>query len=142
MRISDWSSDVCSSDLIAGQYSHNDGYRRNPETGIDTFGKVDAFGLRGTAALDLASNLELTVSGHYAKGDNVFPGRDLRGTRVPGDTGVRCPDPRDVFNGLCSTRTDFVHSSDDPRITYSVLDNPMRSEERRVGKECVSTCRS
>src|SRR3546814_9729832 len=24
---------------IAGQYSHNDGYRRNPETGIDTFGK-------------------------------------------------------------------------------------------------------
>src|SRR3546814_17176292 len=106
MRISDWSSDVCSSDLIAGQYSHNDGYRRNPETGINTFGKVDAFGLRGTAALDLASNLELTVSGHYAKADNVFLGRDLRGTLVHGNTAGRCPHPRAVFNGLCTTRSE------------------------------------
>ncbi|MBW8297500.1 TonB-dependent receptor [Sphingopyxis sp.] len=110
---------------LAGQYAHNDGYRKNPETGIDTFGKVDAYGLRGTAAIDLMSNLELTVSGHYARGDNIFPGRDLRGTRVPGNTGVRCADPRDVFNGLCSTRNNFINDSDNPRITYSVLDNPV-----------------
>lgn len=110
---------------FAGNYAHNDGYRKNPQTGIDTFGKVDAFGLRATGAFDLTSNLEMTLSGHYAKGDNIFPGRDLRGTRVPGNTGVRCPDPQDVFNGLCSTRTGFINSSDDPRVTYSVLDNPM-----------------
>src|SRR3546814_13361005 len=95
---------------IAGKYSHKDGYRRKPETGIDTFGKVDAGGLGGNAARDLASNIELTVSGHYAKGDNVCPGRDLRGTRVPGDTGVRCPDPRDVFHGdRKSTRLNSSH---------------------------------
>lgn len=110
---------------LAGQYTHNDGYRKNPITGITNFGKVDAFGLRGTLAIDLASNLALTLSGHYAKGDNIFPGRDLRGTRVPGNTAVRCADPLDVFAGLCSTRKDFINSSDDPRITYSVLNNPV-----------------
>src|SRR3546814_12860872 len=50
---------------IAGQYSHNDGHRRNPATGIDTFCKVDAFGLPGTAARHFAPNPDLTVSGHY-----------------------------------------------------------------------------
>src|SRR3546814_11385361 len=33
--------------------------------------------------------------------------------------------------------------ADDPRRTVLRLSNPLsRSEERRVGKECVSTCRS
>src|SRR3546814_18098801 len=30
----------------------------------------------------------------------------------------------------------------DPYARYLVVDTVMRSEERRVGKECVSTCRS
>src|SRR3546814_18084465 len=48
---------------IAGPYSHNDGYRRNPEPGNAHFGPVDAFGLRGTAAAAPPPNLQLTVRG-------------------------------------------------------------------------------
>src|SRR3546814_16675609 len=69
MRISDWSSDVCSSDL------HHD------------FDAVD-----GSVAFDV-----------IAEGADVHPGAE---------------DP--LFHQM----------------------GPNRSEERRVGKECVSTCRS
>src|SRR3546814_17334954 len=83
MRISDWSSDVCSSDLLvvlfraAGQQLH---------LGADDVGNVDIAGpVRGR------------------KGDGV------------------------AFVEQC-----FVQ----------VVQHVLRSEERRVGKECVSTCRS
>src|SRR3546814_5838284 len=80
MRISDWSSDVCSSDLSFE--------KRLGTTEVDIL-------LYGTL-----SNLPKLFGG---TGASVY-------TR--GDTDVRLP----VVN--------------------------MRSEERRVGKECVSTCRS
>src|SRR3546814_13251195 len=69
MRISDWSSDVCSSDLI-----------------IDSF----------TASLDIDDQRDVIISPSI--GISLYPDHGL----VPTD----------------------------------------RSEERRVGKECVSTCRS
>src|SRR3546814_1788740 len=77
MRISDWSSDVCSSDLGVGQ--HQAGFR--PGAFLSE-GWVDQYVDRG--------------GGHFRLG--LADGRDLRPGR--------------------------------------------RSEERRVGKECVSTCRS
>src|SRR3546814_14471131 len=76
MRISDWSSDVCSSDLYAAS-------------------KAGLLGMTRTWALELAGN-GITVNA-------VGPG----------------PIATELFRAV----------------------NP-RSEERRVGKECVSTCRS
>src|SRR3546814_5419135 len=87
MRISDWSSDVCSSDLIRPAVGSG-------KTGVNATGYPE---------------------GHYALSDAdrcipfSIPGRNARGRIV--------------------------------RLG-PVLDAILRSEERRVGKECVSTCRS
>src|SRR3546814_6740893 len=75
MRISDWSSDVCSSDLVQ-QFDRSDPYR---------------FAGAVLMTIDLAMIRAIDVHVH---------------------ADVSCHDPED------------------------------RSEERRVGKECVSTCRS
>src|SRR3546814_1388606 len=83
MRISDWSSDVCSSDLAE---------RPVNAVGIASFGPVD---------LDPGS----PRFGH------------IRTTPKPGWSGA------DILGSVQSVLT-------------------CRSEERRVGKECVSTCRS
>src|SRR3546814_4951993 len=75
MRISDWSSDVCSSDLYSG----------------------NSITYRVTAGRDACTVFEQNrMARRFTAGDQV-------------------------------------------RITWSATD---RSEERRVGKECVSTCRS
>src|SRR3546814_10607495 len=88
MRISDWSSDVCSSDLDADQRLPFD------------HGKA-ALGQAGDGADD---------------GHGEYHGR--AGQKPPADgAGVRRP----------------------PRGRVGIGE---RSEERRVGKECVSTCRS
>src|SRR3546814_3623473 len=88
MRISDWSSDVCSSDLavmIAG----------------------DALGA-------------MTFTGIFVGGLN-----------------------RQTYfaNAACRVETFFM-TPELSKQDDSVLFLPLRSEERRVGKECVSTCRS
>src|SRR3546814_2597561 len=77
MRISDWSSDVCSSDLDAG----------------------DAF--------------------------------DVALAATPGDVD-------DDVDGLGDQRARRIHR----HFQNQLLQAQQRSEERRVGKECVSTCRS
>src|SRR3546814_13225670 len=85
MRISDWSSDVCSSDLL--------------ERGIDLF---------------VALLAVLKAGGAYVPLDPDYPGERLR--YMLGDAGAA------------------LLLSHDAALA--------RSEERRVGKECVSTCRS
>src|SRR3546814_7674434 len=105
MRISDWSSDVCSSDLMCARFPAI-------QWGV-TAGNASQI-TDGAAAL-------LLVSERAAK-----------------RLGLR---PRARFVG-------FDVIADDPLMmltapipaTRSVL--AKRSEERRVGKECVSTCRS
>src|SRR3546814_16940448 len=89
MRISDWSSDVCSSDLP--------GDGASPPRGGDDHHPAD----RGA----------VTPGGGCGGDDDPAPGRELP--------------PR------ASHRLSLVR--------VRVAD---RSEERRVGKECVSTCRS
>src|SRR3546814_12043371 len=88
MRISDWSSDVCSSDL--------DG--------------------------------------------NVVLGPVSRSHRRDRDVAMRLADRRlgrgQVTGLALSGRAALGHQPD------QAADPPSRSEERRVGKECVSTCRS
>src|SRR3546814_11532814 len=85
MRISDWSSDVCSSDLVA----------------------VEARRVR----------------------------RDLRLELL--DPGLQHGDISGVGVGA-----HFASSAQARRATASMSKLARRSEERRVGKECVSTCRS
>src|SRR3546814_11541318 len=107
MRISDWSSDVCSSDLIP-----------------PAPGNLSATGL---ILADVRHDLVRTLVCDLASADRDRlmstldePGREaalaLDGERVPTD------------------RRSHVYSVD---LRYQ----GQRSEERRVGKECVSTCR-
>src|SRR3546814_9802342 len=90
MRISDWSSDVCSSDLTA----------RISQCGVT--GVNSALAIRNRPQI-----IPLTISTR----------RKLN---------CRTIDPTMVFITIAPTAPDRV----------------IRSEERRVGKECVSTCRS
>src|SRR3546814_4783519 len=90
MRISDWSSDVCSSDL-------------------------------GSPAIDAKALIPLRFDG---RGDVTIPA----GAEYLSDP-VALP----------------VRAFDDLAISIAFDEEPSgqtRSEERRVGKECVSTCRS
>src|SRR3546814_15077498 len=89
MRISDWSSDVCSSDLIA---------TLTPKVSADT--------------KRLATRDNLDAAGD--KFEAIFTGMMLKSMRA-----AKLAD--DLFDS-------------------KALDT--RSEERRVGNECVSTCRS
>src|SRR3546814_14294191 len=93
MRISDWSSDVCSSDLGALVAPH-------PPTVVALDGVVQDASAQG----GLASG---RVEGDRALEDLVEAGEGLGAGEEGNDVG---------------------------RL--------LRSEERRVGKECVSTCRS
>src|SRR3546814_13977960 len=93
MRISDWSSDVCSSDLFVGTLDRSDDV--NPHT------------------LTAAPSPYLLSAGSVISASLI--------------TGLRSDLP-----GLVTAQ-----------VTAQVFDSPTgRSEERRVGKECVSTCRS
>src|SRR3546814_20598461 len=91
MRISDWSSDVCSSDLEVPfkALRHNSG---SPKLGLDQTGQL--------AHVGTTLNLGLE------------PGHDLAHVLAGRGAG----------------------------LGHGLFDE--RSEERRVGKECVSTCRS
>src|SRR3546814_17311298 len=92
MRISDWSSDVCSSDLMASYYGS-----------------------------ELAGN-------RTASGERFDPSQFTAAHRLlPFGSKVRVTN---TSNG------DSVIVRINDRGPFS------RSEERRVGKECVSTCRS
>src|SRR3546814_14036837 len=94
MRISDWSSDVCSSDLV--HHCLKQGYDKLVAA---QFGIIVCIGL-GSAAFH---------------GSLTYVGQQLDETPM-----VWC-----MLIG-----------------TYLLYAQDMRSEERRVGKECVSTCRS
>src|SRR3546814_15610089 len=99
MRISDWSSDVCSSDLVL-----------------------------------LAA-------------DQLYPAVD-----IPAEDKHRAPGRQDRFANGAEIRLAvdrkghapgaFPAPAIAPRMQYCVVFPVRRSEERRVGKECVSTCRS
>src|SRR3546814_4680659 len=103
MRISDWSSDVCSSDLAK---------MKKGEMDLD----------------DMAGQLRQLRSMGGLKGVmGLLPGiGKLKGQM----------EKADIDDGLIR-RQEAILSSMTPRERRS-----QRSEERRVGKECVSACRS
>src|SRR3546814_17889054 len=99
MRISDWSSDVCSSDL---QFSEN-------------FMLVDSWMRSG----ELLEETQIVLEERAQIGNTVAQHRKALHAQAEGEAGVAL------------------------RIDAAVPQHVrMRSDERRVGKECVSTCRS
>src|SRR3546814_13564610 len=113
MRISDWSSDVCSSDLASGLSLSVDAYQIDLDDRITLTGLLSGAGIRN-----------ILVANGFS-----------------GDQSVR------FFTNAVDTRTrgiDVVGTyafdiGSAGRLRTSVGFN--RSEEGRVGKECVSTCR-
>src|SRR3546814_11132698 len=108
MRISDWSSDVCSSDLIAGVAGQD---RRRPRV-VDAHAFVAALlfvALVIVGVIDLAQPF--------------------------GDLAVRSVDAQ-------ALAVDRPVASLERGLDVAHGNRQHRSEERRVGKECVSTCRS
>src|SRR3546814_20617503 len=99
MRISDWSSDVCSSDLPAGSYARPRGLKNS--AGLPAAVAVVA------SIVVSASFLFFAPSGNKAQ--SIL----------------------DKFEPLPNMDTEVIARVD-----------PKRSEERRVGNEGVSTCRS
>src|SRR3546814_17382717 len=130
MRISDWSSDVCSSDLC--EFAWLDGSTGHVRDRLTAF--------------VLPADFELTQRSNGTHSDIELSGWD--GAAVLGDEAlsskhswrIRIDPPR---RALLTLR---LASAQTPAFELKV---PLqskewlttRSEERRVGKECVSTCR-
>src|SRR3546814_14675084 len=104
MRISDWSSDVCSSDLP--------GLQRFP---------AGAFRL-------VAENVRMAAD--HLGGDRRHDVVNAEGATLLGDAGV----VDDLKLEVAKLFLQVGH--------IAAADGIGRSEERRVGEECVSTCRS
>src|SRR3546814_3713078 len=102
MRISDWSSDVCSSDLEAVAKYFLADYVRNREGWIPQARQEFFEGVLAMSSRDEQARW----TAFYAKGNPQSP--------------------QSVFTDL-----DTV---------FIAIKSVTRSEERRVGKECVSTC--
>src|SRR3546814_3688811 len=129
MRISDWSSDVCSSDL--------DDARRFG-------GKVRrVVGARKADDGDAGNPLECFSNRLVGEGADI-----LGGDRIDDGVGVALAVLRRFEVGADAGDDDVVGFFLVGRYRHGAFlrrggkDHRARSEERRVGKECVSTCRS
>src|SRR3546814_17700576 len=122
MRSRDWSSDVCSSDLLANMRPNRAVFREEwPQVGG---------GLTNLRPKLAGFREEWPQVGGGLAGLGVEPGPDRgRGLRA----GTTTVGPCSTSAGSGPTPTPFA-----PGCPAGAA----RSEERRVGKECVGTCRS
>src|SRR3546814_17496073 len=109
MRISDWSSDVCSSDLIAQDGKHVACLQCRADAASDRLGAVG----------EQAARLEARARGHRPHALGEMAGA-LFAAHLSGWA------YRNVDDHMGRARRDLLGP---------------RSEERRVGKECVGPCR-
>src|SRR3546814_16622189 len=123
MRISDWSSDVCSSDLLGGALldgvEHQIARQRDHRT-IDRVGHVANGGPGPQPLYGLATWID----------------------RIDRGTGAAVPPSANACAIILSCYLALLAFDRAADADFSVEDRFGRSEERRVGKECVSTCRS
>src|SRR3546814_11552133 len=126
MRISDWSSDVCSSDLIV------------------------------TAARSWRGQVEEAEARAKAGAPAFVYQLDFEAAKHTDDIGLSfgtMPDPTPAQQAMSDVVMDafvrFARTGDPGWPAYDFakrttlnIDAASRSEERRVGKECVRTCRS
>src|SRR3546814_16630875 len=118
MRISDWSSDVCSSDLLVG-HAISRLYGSHVSAVLDGHRIALSAGNIGPGFAATALGVPIDEDGH---------------THLPFNwrTGAGCPGYPNGGRGLTIS----------PRPRCSAAHREKRSEERRVGKGCASTCRS
>src|SRR3546814_14353781 len=114
MRISDWSSDVCSSDL-----------RFATTTGMSAE-EVHQLGLDRMAALT-------------ARADAIFKAQGMTKGSVAERMRALGKDPRFLYPNTDKGKADLIAKLNEQ---IQEMQRRLRSEERRVGKECVRTCRS
>src|SRR3546814_12078803 len=107
MRISDWSSYVCSSDLV----------------------------LLGITKASLATESFISAAS-FQETTRVLTEAAVRGTR----DGLRGLKENVIVGRLIPAGTGLAYHTQRRKNASGLTDS--RSEERRVGKECVSTCRS
>src|SRR3546814_12955012 len=109
MRISDWSSDVCSSDLIVGELHPLAALEQG--LGVVQYLRVEAVGHR---VAEIRTHRAALIVGRV----------DLGEDRVEVEV------------------VEMLGAAADLAQQLGAADHLVRSEERRVGKECVSTCRA
>src|SRR3546814_15681955 len=114
MRISDWSSDVCSSDLLGFEFRESlthFGHQGRNDLIEETALGAQLVAVTAGATNDPTQHIATTFVGRqHAIGNQEAAGTDMVG-----------------------------HHFERSLVVVTATD---RSEERRVGKECVSTCRS
>src|SRR3546814_20811048 len=126
MRISDWSSDVCSSDLIVEPHQHAARHRRKL-----TIDKQTAFGIHAAATDAPDAEAELHLCRMMNLGDEVaFDAGEDEAAVLP-EAAVDANNRIEIVE-----QRRFVE-----REIASVVDvAEHRSEVRSVGNECGSTC--
>src|SRR3546814_11349283 len=127
MRISDWSSDVCSSDLAFAIDFHS--------TWSDVFYTVEEAPSRRPGGV-----LRRWIDDMQQR----YPGRIRESASPSGNSAVfknwafrQYHAPTVTYEVGDKTGSEQLHE-----LATFAADRAMRSEESRVGKECVSTCRS
>src|SRR3546814_12120160 len=129
MRISDWSSDVCSSDLEAGlgaDYHEVEGVRQR---------RAD----RLTALLRRVIDHDVGKIGAEQRGAQCRSCLPCRGHGI----GVQDIERHDRDPAEQEWQGELgEEEADDGILVAPARAGQLRSEERRVGKECVSTCRA
>src|SRR3546814_20676770 len=118
MRISDWSSDVCSSDLLRV---------------IDAGNYIGAGDANGIAVITQVTPIDVVFN---------VPQDRVGEIRARADQGVLPAVALDRTRTTALAPGNFLTLENQVDVTTgTVRAQARRSEERRVGKECVSTCR-
>src|SRR3546814_6661382 len=131
MRISDWSSDVCSSDLDAGIIEFDGGRLEVLDVQLPVRGLV----VHQVRVVDGEFALEAAQRGTGQLHAQVDPEWRMGARQAHSGTHVVHAALRDVLGPTA------LQSGCYNRHGYQRLDFG-RSADRRVGKECVSTCRT
>src|SRR3546814_12642019 len=124
MRISDWSSDVCSSDLDVG-----DGIDAVQLAGGDDGGEE-----RPVLCADLVTGEQGVLA---RQGDGTDRVLDRIGVEFEAAVLEEPGEARPVAEGIADVAGEGCAGRDRRQLRLEP-----RSEERRGGKECVGTCRS
>src|SRR3546814_10243773 len=146
MRISDWSSDVCSSDLQPSTPPVVGGVQAGTAAAAAGFEAGDLIVRIDGQAIDRFEELQQIVRlNRGTKMDVVVlrDGREVGLQATPRSTEMLDANgqPQQVtVLGISSKGVEYKRYDPATALWHAVKET--RSEERRVGKECVSTCRS